>query len=150
MNNKLFVVVLASAILIACWTFFAINGSYQEALKSRFYYEIGNYEKAYELARIAYEKDIYNKMAHTVMTQSEISLKYVKFIKDANEYLERISKLSEKEEISKIDANRIRLMCEIVLEDFNRLKPSNLTDKGLQNEAKGARDKFAKLKKELF
>ena len=150
MNNKLFIVALASAILIACWTFFAINGSYQEALKSRFYYEIGNYQKAHELALIAYEKDIYNKMAHTVMTQSEISLKYVKFIKDANEYLERISKLSEKEEISKIDANRIRLMCEIVLEDFSRLKPSNLTDKGLQNEAKEAKDKFAKLKKELF
>ncbi|QCD52047.1 hypothetical protein [Campylobacter sp. RM16192] len=150
MNSKFFIVVLATIILIACWLFFATNSSYQEAIKSRFYYEVGNYAKSYELSQNAYKKDIYNKMAYTVMMQSEISLKYVKFIDSANEYLEQISKLSKQEEIDKVDKNRIRMMCEIVLEDYERLKPSNLTNKDIQNEAKELRDKFAKLKGELF
>ncbi|WP_172200006.1 hypothetical protein [Campylobacter sp. RM16188] len=150
MNNKFFIVLLATAIIVGSWVFFATNSSYQEALQSKFYYEIGNYKKAHELAQKAYEKDIYNKMANTVMKQSQIALKYTRYIEEANEYLEQILKISKSSEVSKVDTNRIRIMCEIVIEGYDKLKPSTLTPKDIQDEAKDMRDKFVKLKEELF
>lgn len=150
MNSKFFIVVLATAIIVASWAFFATNGSYQDALQSKFYYQIGNYQKAYELAQKAYEKDIYNKMANTVMKQSQIALKYTKYIEEANSYLEQILNISKAKEIGKADTNRIRIMCEIVIDGYDRLKPSTLTPKDIQDEAKDMRDKFVKLKEELF
>jgi len=41
-------------------------------------------------------------------------------------------------------------MCDIAVSDYAELKPSNLTDLGLQEEAKQIRDKFLTLQKELF
>lgn len=150
MNSKFFIVVLATAIIVGFWAFFATNSSYQDALQSKFYYEVGNYDKAYELAKKAYEKDIYNKMANTIMKQSEIALKYTRYIKQANSYLEQISRISKSNEVGKTDTGRIRIMCEIVIEGYDGLKPSILTPKDIQEEAKDIRDKFVRLKQELF
>ncbi|MDO5045706.1 hypothetical protein [Campylobacter sp.] len=150
MNSKIFIVVLATSIIVGCWLFFATNSSYQEALQAKFYYEVGNYDKAHILAKKAYEKDIYNKMANTVMKQSRIALKYTRYIKEANDYLEQILKISKAKEVSKADASRIRIMCEIVIEGYDKLKPSTLTPKDIQEEARDMRDKFVKLKEELF
>ncbi|MGP1485529.1 MAG: hypothetical protein ACTTJC_05535 [Campylobacter sp.] len=150
MTSKFVIVIISIVLLLLSWAFFATNNSYQEAIKSRFYYEISNYDKAHELAKIAYAKDNYNKMAYTVMVQSEISMRFSNYIKRGEAYLDKILKISKLETVDKAQATRIKLICEIMVDDFHTLVPSRLTDKALQDEAKNMRDKFLELQKQLF
>ena len=150
MSSK--VVVLAIGVLLAALfiSFVTLSPSYKNALKAKFYYETGDYETAYKLSKSAYNKDIYNKLAHTVMVQSEISQKYAIYIARSNDYLEKIQKISKSGKVSKVNLDKIRMMCDIAVSDYDLLKPSNLTDPDLQKEAKMIRDKFLTLQKELF
>ena len=150
MSSK--VVVLAIGALLAALfiSFVTLSPSYKNALKAKFYYETGDYETAYKLSKSAYNKDIYNKLAHTVMVQSEISQKYSLYIARSNDYLEKIQKISKSGKVSKVNLDKIRMMCNIAVSDYDLLKPSNLTDPDLQKEAKMIRDKFLTLQKELF
>jgi tetratricopeptide (TPR) repeat protein len=111
---------------------------------------VGNYEKAYELAKKANDSDSYNKMAFTVLAQSKIALEYVNYIKEGNEYFKKIDKISSKKEYSDADKVRIKLMCEIMLGNYKKLVPTKLTNKDLIKDAKKSRDKFLQLYKELF
>ena len=150
MSSK--VVVLAIGALLAALfiSFVTLSPSYKNALKAKFYYETGDYETAYKLSSSAYHKDVYNKLAHTVMVQSEISQKYALYIARSNDYLEKIQKISKSGKVSKVNLDKIRMMCDIAVSDYDLLKPSNLTDPDLQKEAKMIRDKFLTLQKELF
>ena len=150
MSSK--VVVLAIGALLAALfiSFVTLSPSYKNALKAKFYYETGDYETAYKLSKSAYNKDIYNKLAHTVMVQSEISQKYALYIARSNDYLEKIQKISKSGKVSKVNLDKIRMMCDIAVSDYAELKPSNLTDSDLQEEAKRIKDKFLTLQKELF
>ena len=65
-------------------------------------------------------------------------------------YLKNIQKISKSGKVSKVNLDKIRMMCDIAVSDYTELKPSNLTDLGLQEEAKQIRDKFLTLQKELF
>ena len=84
------------------------------------------------------------------MVQSEISQKYALYIARSNDYLEKIQKISKSGKVSKVNLDKIRMMCDIAVSDYDLLKPSNLTDPDLQKEAKMIRDKFLTLQKELF
>ena len=150
MSSK--VVVLAIGALLAALFISSVtlSPSYKNALKAKFYYETGDYETAYKLSKSAYNKDIYNKLAHTVMVQSEISQKYALYIARSNGYLENIQKISKSGKVSKVNLDKIRMMCDIAVSDYAELKPSNLTDSDLQEEAKRIKDKFLTLQKELF
>ena len=136
MSSKVVVLSIGALLAALFISFVTLSPSYKNALKAKFYYETGDYETAYKLSKSAYNKDIYNKLAHTVMVQSEISQKYALYIARSNDYLEKIQK--------------IRMMCDIAVSDYDLLKPSNLTDPDLQKEAKMIRDKFLTLQKELF
>ena len=145
------VILIIGALLAAIFvSFVTLSPSYKNALGAKFYYEMGDYETAYRLSKSAYHKDIYNKLAHTVMVQSEISQKYALYIARSNGYLENIQKISKSGKVSKVNLDKIRMMCDIAVSDYAELKPSNLTDSDLQEEAKRIKDKFLTLQKELF
>ena len=145
------VILISGALLAAIFvSFVTLSPSYKNALGAKFYYEMGDYETAYKLSKSAYHKDIYNKLAHTVMVQSEISQKYALYIARSNGYLENIQKISKSGKVSKVNLDKIRMMCDIAVSDYAELKPSNLTDSDLQEEAKRIKDKFLTLQKELF
>ena len=119
MSSK--VVVLAIGALLAALfiSFVTLSPSYKNALKAKFYYETGDYETAYKLSKSAYNKDIYNKLAHTVMVQSEISQKYAIYIARSNDYLEKIQKISKSGKVSKVNLDKIRMMCDIAVSDYD-------------------------------
>ena len=150
MSSKVVVVAIGALLAALFISFVTLSPSYKNALKAKFYYETGDYETAYKLSKSAYNKDIYNNLAHTVMVQSEISQKYALYIARSNDYLEKIQKISKSGKISKVNLDKIRMMCDIAVSDYDLLKPSNLTDPDLQKEAKMIRDKFLTLQKELF
>ena len=142
MSSKVVVLSIGTLLAALFISFVTLSPSYKNALKAKFYYETGDYETAYKLSKSAYNKDIYNKLAHTVMVQSEISQKYALYIARSNDYLEKIQKISKSGKVSKVNLDKIRMMCDIAVSDYDLLKPSNLTDPDLQKEAKRIRDKF--------
>ncbi|EAU01240.1 MULTISPECIES: hypothetical protein [Campylobacter] len=149
MRAKLAAVFLSIFIIIAGWLFFETNGSYQLSFKAKFYYEIGNFDEAFKLSQRALELDHYNKMASTLVNQSKIALKFTAYINEGKKYLRNIKQMSQNE-VSNADRERIKLMCDIMIEGYSQLQDSPLLDSDLKNEAKNMRENFVKLKNELF
>jgi tetratricopeptide (TPR) repeat protein len=102
-----------------------------------------NYDKAYILARKAYEIKPYNNMAFTIMTQSKIAKEWLEYIKEADEYFNIISTITNKDEITKADKIRIKLMLEILINRYPYLKDSYLVQ---QNVYQKTRDRYLKAK----
>jgi tetratricopeptide (TPR) repeat protein len=150
MLSKIKLILFVILILGGSLVYFNSNSSYQDSIEARIYYFLGNYKKAYELAKKAYEKDSYNKMANTVLTQSKIAIDYEKYIQQGNEYLKKINDISSKNNFSPADKTRIKMMCEIMIDSFSNLKSSVLTDKILVENAKKMQKKFKQLHAELF
>ncbi len=125
--------------------YFLVNPSYAQSLEAKYFYEVGNYDKAYDLANEAFSLNIYNRMAATIMAQSKTSLKYKKYIDQAKEYVKAINKISNKQSISDADRAKIKLMSEIVVDSYTKLAPSVITDKSLVQEAAMYHKKFEQL-----
>ncbi|MCW8895797.1 MAG: hypothetical protein OQK48_04275 [Sulfurimonas sp.] len=145
MKPKVLILVIAAVLLFIMGAYFLINPSYEKSLRAKYYYEIGDYREAYSLAKEAFSIDLYNRMAATIMAQSTTSLKYVKYIEDAEKYMKDIDSIAEQKEISSADKAKIRLMCEIMLSAYIKLAPSVITDDELVEKAAKYHDKFENL-----
>ena len=148
MKNKISIFI-AIFIIALFGLFFYSDNSYKLALEAKFYYESKEYEKAISLSQKALDLDAYNKMAATTLNQSKAAMKFSSYIKNGKEYLERIKKMS-KNGVSKADKERIKMMCDVMIEDFESLRNSTLLDEELKSEALKMKEAFAKLKNELF
>ena len=148
MKNKISIFI-AIFIIALFGLFFYSDNSYKLALEAKFLYENKEYEKALNLSQKALDIDIYNKMANTVLNQSKAAIKFNSYIKNGKEYLERIKKMSQNG-VSKADNERIKMMCDVMIEDFESLRNSALLDDELKSEALNMKEAFAKLKNELF
>ncbi|WP_107811307.1 hypothetical protein [Campylobacter concisus] len=148
MKNKLSIFI-AIFLIILFGLFFYSDNSYKLALEAKFLYENKEYEKALNLSQKALDIDIYNKMANTVLNQSKAAIKFNSYIKNGKEYLERIKKISQSS-VSKADSERIKMMCDVMIDGFDDLKNLALLDSELKNEALNTKEIFVKLKNELF
>lgn len=148
MKNKISIFI-AIFIIALFGLFFYSDNSYKLALEAKFYYESKEYEKAINLSQKALDLDAYNKMAATTLNQSKAAMKFNSYIKNGKEYLERIKKMSQNG-VSKADNERIKMMCDVMIEDFESLKNSALLNDELKSEALKMKEAFAKLKNELF
>ncbi len=136
--------------LLVVASFFIFSNSYSKSFQARFLYTIGDYNKAYNLARDVYLKDSYNRMALTVMNQSKIALKYQKYIKDGKKYLKIIEKISGDKNISDQDLAKIKIICEVMTGEYKKLKPILLSVSSLSDNALEINKKFNKIYEELF
>ena len=148
MKNKISIFI-AIFIIALFGLFFYSDNSYKLALEAKFYYESKEYEKAINLSQKALDLDAYNKMASTTLNQSKAAMKFSSYIKNGKEYLDRIKKMSQNG-VSKADNERIKMMCDVMIEDFESLRNSALLDEELKSEALKMKEAFAKLKNELF
>jgi len=145
MKTKILLPSLATALLVIMGGYFLINPSYEKSLTAKYYYEIGEYKEAYALAKEAFSLDVYNRMASTVMAQSQTSLKYVEYIDMAKNYMKDIDKIALHKNISDADKAKIKFICEIVLDSYIKLAPSVITDDDLVKEAAMHYNNFEKL-----
>ena len=148
MKNKISIFI-AIFIVALFGIFFYSDNSYKLTLEAKFYYESKEYEKAINLSQKALDLDAYNKMATTTLNQSKAAIKFNSYIKNGKEYLERIKKMSQSG-VSKADNERIKMMCDVTIEDFESLRNSALLDDELKSEALKIKEAFEKLKNELF
>ena len=145
MNSKYFFPITAFVLVIIMVIYFLSHPSYEKSLEAKYYYETGQYNKAYKSANEAFSMDLYNRMAATVMAQSKTALKYVKYIDEAKKYMLDINEIANKTTISDADRAKIKMMSEIVVDSYTKLAPSVMTNKSLVNEAKKYHDNFEKL-----
>lgn len=136
---------IAVGLIGAMVVYFLVNPSYAKSLEAKYFYEMGKYDKAYDLANEAFSMNIYNRMAATIMAQSKTSLKYKKYIDQAKEYVKAINKISNQQSISDADRAKIKLMSEIVVDSYTKLAPSVITNKALVQEAAMYHNKFEQL-----
>ncbi len=135
--------------------YFALNPSYERSIQAKFYYAIGEYKEAHTLATEAFELDSYNRMAATIMTQSQTALVFVAYIDEAKKYLREISTIAESKSITNADKAKMRLMSEIMIGSFVKIDPIKrdgralLLDKGLIDEAKMYHQQFVELHEKL-
>ena len=148
MKNKISIFI-AIFIVALFGLFFYSDNSYKLALEAKFYYQSKEYEKAINLSQKALDLDAYNKMAATTLNQSKAAMKFSSYIKNGKEYLDRIKKMSQNG-VNKADNERIKMMCDVMIEDFESLRNSALLDEELKSEALKMKEAFAKLKNELF
>ena len=89
-------------------------------------------------------------MAFTIKTQAKIAKEWKHFIDDANAYFKIIEKIANKKTITDKDKLRIKMMLEILLDEYKTLTPSLLIPKSLKKEAKIQYLKVRELYEKLF
>lgn len=145
MNSKYFFPLSAVVFLLMMIIYFFLHPSYEKSLEAKYYYETGEYEKAYKVANEAFSLDVYNRMASTVMAQSKTAMKYKKYIQEAKKYMQEINAIASKPNITDADRAKIKMMSQIVVDSYIKLAPSVITDKALVKEAEKYHDTFEKL-----
>jgi len=145
MKNRFLLPGLALLILVVMGLYFLINPSYEKSLEAKYYYEMGDYKRAYKLANEAFSMDVYNRMASTIMAQSKTSMKYKSYIDEAKAYMQEINQIASKESISDADRAKIKMMSEIMVDSYKKLAPSVITDNDLVKEAAKYYENFEKL-----
>lgn len=150
MLSKFYLILFTVILLSGSFVYFASNSSYKNSLQARVYYFLGNYESAYTLAKESYDEDNYNKMAFTVMVQSKIAKNFTAYIQEGNDYLKKIDEISSKTNFTEADRVRVKMMCQIMIDSFDDLVPTKLTDVELVENSKKMHKKFKQLFEELF
>jgi len=145
MKAKILFPAVAFVLILLMIVYFLFNPSYERSLEAKYYYEIGNYQKAYKLANEAFSMDIYNRMASTIMAQSKTSMKYQNYIRQAKAYLKEINAIVSQPNISDGDRAKIRMMSEIMVESYVKLAPSVITESSLVAEAARYYENFEQL-----
>ena len=130
--------------------FFMFTDSYKLSLEAKLKYISGEYVEANTLAKEAFELDPYNRMAISILAQSQISIQMADYVKDAREYLHKIELLSEKGDFSHRDKIKIKMMCEVMIGRYKKLNPTVMTDKALYAECTKNYQHFEKLYEKLF
>ena len=130
--------------------YFSFNKSYILSLEAKYYFEVEEFDKAYKKAKEAYILDPYNKMAFSIYTQSQIAKEWQNFINDAKEYFKKIEEIANKENITKKDKLKIKMMLEILMDEYKNLTPSLLISESLKERAKKEYLKAKKIYEEVF
>ncbi len=136
---------ISVGLLVLMGVYSAFNPSYERSIEAKFYYAIGEYKSAHKLAKEAFELDSYNRMAATIMTQSQTALLFVDYIAEAKKYMKDISSLAEAASISEADRSKIKLICEIMIDSYVKISPTVLTDEELVQESRYYYEQFVQL-----
>ena len=150
MKCKVIYALLALSLLAGMAIFAFTNPSYEKAFEARWHYFMGNYDEAYKIAKEAYELDPYNRMALTVMAQTEVAKEYLDYIREGERYLVAIEEAANHPPIADADRIRIKMMCEIMIEKYMKLSATKLTDRELVERAEEIYKKFKSLYTSLF
>jgi len=145
MTAKIILFSFAITAILIMAIYFISSPSYEKSIQAKYYYEIGEYKKAYSLANESFDLNQYNRMASTVMAQSKISLEYVLFIDEAKKYMNTINEIATNDIISTSDKAKIKMMCEIVIGNYTKLASSIITDSNLTDSASNYNAMFEKL-----
>ncbi len=141
--------ILATVVVLLVIFFVGFSDSYKYSVEAKVKYTLGDYKDAIKLAQKAFELDPYNKMAFSILAQSKISIKFLDYINDAEDYLQKINYISKKNKVTDRDKIKIRMMTEVMIGRFEKLTPTVLTDKKLYQKSKKLYEEFVQIHENL-
>ena len=130
--------------------FFGFSDSYKLSLQAKVKYMRGEFTEARVMAKEAFDLDPYNRMAISILAQSKISAQMADYVSDAQKYLEKIEKITQKSDFSYQDRVKIKMMCEVMIGRYVKLNPTVLTDVSLYESCTKNYQNFKKIYEELF
>jgi RimJ/RimL family protein N-acetyltransferase len=150
-KNNILLLVSLLVIGTIIFIYFYFNNSYTLSFSAKIDLHNEKYQQAYEKAKQAYTLDHYNRMAFTVLNQASESLKWIDYIDETEGYLEKIAAISEKTYVKNDQLMRIKLMCDISNQRYQKLYDSNmLQNQKLQEHAKQLNEKMQRIYSKLF
>lgn len=151
LKTKIGFILLLVILSIAVYFYYIFDKSYVLSSEAKKYYKAGDFKEASELAQKAYDLNIYNRMAFTVLVQSQESMKWKKYIDETTKYLAFIESVSYKETVSRSDLIRIKMICEISIANYEKLNQNNMLISALlKEEATRLHNEILATKDELF
>ena len=151
MNIKkylIFAVIVLVGLLI--FLFYYFDTSYSLSRKAKDHFEKMEYAKAAKFAKLAYEKNYYNRQAFTIMIQSKNAQAWTDFIRESKALLSWSKNLS-KDGISRTDRLRIKMAFQVILGNYKKLEKSSPFIKSeLKDEAKELNNYVGRIYKRLF
>jgi tetratricopeptide (TPR) repeat protein len=137
-------------LFFAIFIYFSFNPSYEKSFEARFYFTIGNYQEAFDLANEALQLEAYNNMAFSIRNQSKLALEFVEYNSESDKYLDKISKIIETNEIiPNRERIRIKMISEIMIDKYNRLSFAVVQDGELKDKAEINYSQFKQLFDEI-
>ena len=79
------------------------------------------------------------------MTQSQFSLRYIRYIEDAKRYIKQIESFIKECGVDEAKRAKVRTIADIMIKSYEKLIPSVVVDELLIQEARLYYEKFAKL-----
>ncbi len=149
MSYRYIWLIVSFSLLLVMAVYLIINPSYEKSFEAKYYYHMGDYKKSLTLSKEAFALNVYNRMASTIMAQSQISLQYAQYIQQAKKYMKDINTLAHKDALSDADKAKMKLMSEVVIDGYVKLSPSVVTDKKLVEEAAYYHNEFVKLHEKI-
>jgi hypothetical protein len=137
--------IIPALLLVLFVLYFSLSPSYQKSIKSKYYFLTGDYETAFVISTEAYRLNNYNKMAFSIQQQSLINMKYVDFLKETTSKYDQIRRIIAKPTIAKADKLRIKIICEVIFNQFENLNYTIITNKELIRRAKYQYDNYKEL-----
>jgi len=151
LKTKIIFLLFFLILCVSIYFYYTLDKSYVLSTEAKKYYKSGDYKEAYELAKKAYDENSYNRMAFTLVVHSKKSIEWEKYIKETEKYLKFIDELSYKESISKSDRSRIKMICDISIENYTKLKKdAMLIDPSLKDRAERLHERILAINKKLF
>ncbi len=151
LKTKITFLLLVVLSIAAIYVYYSLDRSFLLSSEAKKHYAQGDYKTATELAQQAYDLNNYNRMAFTVLVQSEESLKWKKYIEETRKYLGFIDKISYQDEVTKADMLRIKMIVEVSTASYAKLDQNNrLINTDLKDEARGLHRQITVIRDKLF
>ena len=127
---------LIALIIGGFFSYLEYNPSYKLSIEARYYYAIGDYELAYDLANQALIIREYNTMAFHIKNRRGLTLEMINFNQEAEDFFKKIKTLVQQKPLKKPNKVRIKMMSEIILSKYETLSFSLVEDDEVKNKAK--------------
>ena len=111
-------------VVLGIFGFYFFNTSYQLSRQAKDYFENMQYEKAYKVAKMAYDEDIYNRQAFTIMTQAKTAQEWTRFIKESRSLIKWAKRLASNG-LSPADILRQKAAFEVVMGNYAKLQKNS-------------------------
>lgn len=145
---KLFAVIIVSFGLLILY--FQYNPSYKLSIESKYYYSIEDYKTAYKLADESIRLREYNTMALFVRNKSKSTLDLIDFNEESKDFQKKIIKILKKDDISKADKLRIKMMSDVIISKYKNLSLVLVDNESFKDLAFKNFTKFTKMNKKVI
>jgi len=131
-------------------TYLQYNPSYKLSVEAKYYYTIGKYQKAYNLADESLKLREYNTMAFHIRNRSSLTLEVIDFNKESKDFQDKVIAILKKDAILRTDKLRTKMMSDVIISKYQNLSLSMVDDNEIKDLALQNFKKFQKINQKVI